>query len=159
MSKQIEFELVTYDKPKMIGASVRLVSDFAKYTNTDWTRQWPRFLERVIESINAEERDLLRWKTPGLDISFSGFSPQIPTITKEGVRYSPRSPHFILEEDTQSEIKPVVREHLERVTKTIAWEMENEFKLEPQHDGPLTLLKFPNDTYAENISIVRAPII
>lgn len=154
-----EFEFVEYRKRDLLHASQALIYNYAEHSGLQGASQWSSVLVVLADVIMTQSPDQIRWQTPGLNIIFIGASGPRPRIKGETLVYSPTDPQFILEEDVETPIRPVIRTHLERVTEAIVEEMREVYKMHPQKDGLFTTLTFPREWYAQRVKVVDVPLL
>lgn len=100
-ARNVELELIRYRKPDVLHASRMLVQFFAGYSGIIGVENWPRYFYDLTRIVSEEADVEMLWKTPVVDLRFSGFPKPIPKIDGERVIFAADEPRFTFEEKRQ----------------------------------------------------------
>ncbi len=154
-----EIEVVTYDTPAMIDASVDFAKTYSANLGEDWTTHAADFIHGITKGIKSQSPLPILWSTPGFQVGFSGFPPVEPFLEEGKTLYTAPTPHLVLKEDLEAQIPSSTRIHLMRVTAAIADKMVAERHMEAITNGPLLIMNFPKERYSSKIEIVRSIVM
>ncbi len=156
-ARTVELEVVQYRTDEIIHASGRFIHNFVTYSGIEGTGMWGDVFMTIADIIQNQSDLQCTWRAQGLEITFTGFQPPIPTIRDERVVFSAREPRFIVEKTHNSDLLPSKRTHISRVTSAIAREMQDVYRLRGE-DNPSTLI-FPKQEYAKSIEVFNAAML
>jgi len=155
-----ELEIVRYDTEKILKASKAFVSAHNEHMGGA-EASVPRILHAISAVLDAGRSSRITWRVPGSIVSFSGIPPILPLIEDSQLVYKGKSPHFILEEEVEAEVRADSwqMDRFAEARHLVTTTMHDVYGLEVVQVDSLTILNFPKDQYAESIQMVSASIL